>query len=291
MCAPICVAVLAAASTPAFSQHAANRGLATVIAAYEEMARRYDPLTAASEGEPRGVAPSSRCIPRKRTGATRRACRAESAARTASHAGLNSEDALNRAYLLRVIDQTSKASISISAARRSAMVTASSRSATISPTRRRSNPVKTPKPGLYAWKRCRIYRQNLTKARRGVETGVNPAAHRRRPGSGYGAAQVGTLETRWLTPLASLPSTILRRSKKRIATAPAPSSATRSCPARETVTFIEQEYLPAARPASRALGDERRSDLSLSGPRLHYGRHYAGADPRLVNQESRAFAL
>jgi hypothetical protein len=43
--------ILAASATSAVAQQRGNRALASVIAAHEEIARRYDPLTSASEGD------------------------------------------------------------------------------------------------------------------------------------------------------------------------------------------------------------------------------------------------
>ncbi len=103
----VCAAVLlAAASTPAMSQQRGNRALATVIAAYEQTARRYDPLTSASEGDRAAL----RVLPdasresdmRQRAELVTLKARLE----RVPTRGLNEEDALNRAYLMRVIDQS-----------------------------------------------------------------------------------------------------------------------------------------------------------------------------------------
>ncbi len=89
--------MLATASTPALSQQRTNRALATVITAYEQTARRYDPLTSASEGDRAAL----RLMPDGSRESELRQ-RAELVALKARlervpTRGLNEEDALNRA--------------------------------------------------------------------------------------------------------------------------------------------------------------------------------------------------
>src|SRR5262245_2283035 len=98
-------ALLAASSAPVMAQARGNGRLAAVIAAYEQLDRRVDPLTSSSEGDREAL--------RRLPDASREAelaVRAELAAlKTRVEAvptrGLNDEDALNRSYLLRVIEQ------------------------------------------------------------------------------------------------------------------------------------------------------------------------------------------
>ena len=102
----LCAAlVVAASSAPAFSQARGNSRLAEVIAVYEDYARRTGPLTSAREGDREAL--------RRLPDASREAELTERAELAALRArvervptrGLNEEDALNRAYLLRVIDR------------------------------------------------------------------------------------------------------------------------------------------------------------------------------------------
>ncbi|MGQ0532040.1 MAG: DUF885 domain-containing protein, partial [Caulobacteraceae bacterium] len=247
----ICAAAfLAAASTPAFSQQRGNRALATVIATYEEMARRYDPLTSASEGD--------RAALRRLPDASREA---ELAQRTELVAlktrlervparGLNSEDALNRAYLMRVIDQSIEG-IDLDFSR--VPISNGDGFFTFGDYLAYTTPIQSG-DDAEAWL-ARLealptfYQQSLANARRGIETGYTQPRIVVDRALATARAQVETLETTLLTPLASMPENIPAAQQEQYRTRARATIRERILPVhRETVTFIESEYLPAARP-------------------------------------------
>lgn len=247
----VCAAImLAAASTPAFSQQRGNRALATVIAAYEEMARRYDPLTSASEGD--------RAALRRLPDASREAELAQRAELVALRArlervptrGLNSEDALNRAYLLRVIDQSVRA-IDLDFGR--APISNGDGYFSYGDYLAYTTPIQSADDAEAWLSRLEalptLYQQSEANARRGIETGYTQPRIVIDRALDTARAQVETLENTLLTPFASMPSNIPAAQQEQYRERARAITRERILPVhRQTVTFIESEYLPAARP-------------------------------------------
>ncbi len=246
----VCAAtLLAVASTPAFSQQRGNRTLATVIAAYEETARRYDPLTSASEGD--------RAALRRLPDASREsemALRGELVALKARlervpTRGLNSEDALNRSYLMRVLDQSIEG-IDLDFGR--APISNGDGFFTFGDYLAYTTPIQSG-DDAEAWiarleAMPTYYRQSLANARRGVETGYTQPRIVVDRALAVARAQVETMETTLLTPLASMPDSIPAAQQEQYRTRARSVIRDQILPVhRETVTFIEREYLPAAR--------------------------------------------
>jgi len=242
--------MLAAASTPAFSQQRGNRALATVIAAYEEMARRYDPLTSASEGD--------RAALRRLPDASREAELAQRAELVALRArlervptrGLNGEDALNRAYLLRVIDQSVRA-IDLDFGR--APISNGDGYFSYGDYLAYTTPIQSADDAEAWLSRLEalptLYQQSEANARRGIETGYTQPRIVIDRALDTARAQVETLENTLLTPLASMPSNIPAAQQEQYRERARAIIRERILPVhRQTVTFIESEYLPAARP-------------------------------------------
>ena len=200
---------LAATSAPAAAQARGNRALATVISAYEEMARRYDPLTSASEGD--------RAALRRLPDASRESEMAQRAELVALKArlervptrGLNSEDALNRAYLMRVIDQSIEG-IDLDFGR--APISNGDGFFTFGDYLAYTTPIQSG-DDAEAWL-ARLealptyYQQSLANARRGIETGYTQPRIVTDRALETARAQVETLEATLLTPLTSMPDTI-----------------------------------------------------------------------------------
>jgi uncharacterized protein (DUF885 family) len=247
----ICAAFLAAASTPAFSQQRTNRQLATVISAYEDMARRYDPLTSASEGD--------RAALRRLPDASRESELRQRAELVALKArlervptrGLNSEDALNRAYLMRVIDQSIEA-IDLDFGR--TPISNGDGFFTFGDYLAYTTPIQST-DDAEAWL-ARLealptyYRQNITNARRGIQTGLTQPRIVIDRAVATARGQVSTIENTLMTPLASMPDNIPAASQEEYRTRARAIIRDRIVPAhREVVSFIEGEYLAAARPA------------------------------------------
>ena len=247
----VCAAVLlAAASTPAMSQQRGNRALATVIAAYEQTARRYDPLTSASEGDRAAL----RVLPdasresdmRQRAELVTLKARLE----RVPTRGLNEEDALNRAYLMRVIDQSIEG-IDLDFGR--APISNGDGYFTFGDYLAYTTPIQSADDAEAWLSRLSalpgMYRQSVANARRGIETGYTQPRITVERALTTARAQVATMEQTLLTPFASMPDTIPAAQQEEFRNRARTIIRDQILPAhRETVTFIESEYLPAARP-------------------------------------------
>ncbi len=113
--------------------------VAATVTAYERISRHYDPITSSGEGDRAAL----RLLPdvSRETQLAERTDLAALQAQLERHipaTGLSDEDAINRAFLLRVVASRLRASISMKAACQSATATAISTSSPISPTARRS---------------------------------------------------------------------------------------------------------------------------------------------------------
>ena len=247
----ICAAAfLAAASTPALGQQRGNRALATVIAAHEEMARRYNPLSAAAEGDREALTRLPDAS--RESDLTRRGELVALRARLqrVPTRGLNQTDALNRAYLLRVIDQSIE-SIDLDFDR--TPISNGDGYFTFGDFLAYTTPIQSG-ADAEAWL-ARLealplfYEQNVANARRGIETGYTQPRIVVDRALETARAQINTLETTLLTPLASMPSSIAEAQQEEYRNRARAIINERILPAhRETVAFIENEYLPAARP-------------------------------------------
>jgi uncharacterized protein (DUF885 family) len=249
--AAICAAILlATASTPAMSQQRGNRALATVITAYEQTARRYDPLTSASEGDRaalRQLPDASReSDMRQRTELVAQKARLE----RVPTRGLNEEDALNRAYLLRVLDQSIEG-IDLDFGR--APISNGDGYFTFGDYLAYTTPIQSADDAEAWLSRLSalpaMYRQNVANARRGIETGYTQPRITVDRALATARAQVATMENTLLTPLASMPDTIPTAQQEDFRNRARMIIRDQILPVhRETVTFIETEYLPTARP-------------------------------------------
>jgi uncharacterized protein (DUF885 family) len=246
--AALVVVVLAGA--PASAQTRGNRALAAVIASYEETARRYDPLTSASEGD--------RAALRRLPDASRDSELAQRAELVALKArlervptrGLNSEDALNRAYLMRVIDQSIEG-IDLDFGR--VPISNGDGFFTFGDYLAYTTPIQSV-DDAEAWLArlealATYYQQSIANARRGIETGYTQPRIIVDRALATARAQVDTLEATLSTPLASMPNNIPAAQQEEFRARARAIIRDRILPVhRETVAFIEGEYLPAARP-------------------------------------------
>lgn len=245
----ICAAFVLVAATPAAAQQRSNRALATVISAYEQTARRYDPITSASEGDRAAL----RLLPN----ASRESELAQRAELVALRArlervptrGLNAEDALNRSYLLRVIDQ-SIAGIDLDFGR--APISNGDGYFSFGDYLAYTTPIQSADDAEAWLSRLEaipaFYQQSVANARRGIATGYTQPRIVVDRALDTVRAQVETLEGTLLTPLASMPATIPAAQQDQYRERARAIIRERILPAhRQTVTFIESEYLPAAR--------------------------------------------
>lgn len=245
----VCCAALLAASTPAFSQARGNSRLASVVSAYEQFARRADPLTSSSEGD--------RAALRRLPDASREAELAQRAELVTLRTqlervptrGLNDEDALNRAYLLRVINQQIE-SIDLDFGR--APIGNGDGFFTAGDYLAYNTPIQSA-DDAEAWiarleALPQYYRQNMANARRGIETGYTQPRIVVDRAIETARAQVGTLEDTLLVPFAAMPANMPAAQQEEFRTRARAVVRDQILPVhRETVTFLENEYAPAAR--------------------------------------------
>lgn len=246
----ICAAlVLASANAPAQAQRANSR-LGDVIAAYEAYARRVSPLTSAREGDREAL--------RRLPDASREAELAERAELVALRAraervptrGLNEEDALNRSYLMRVIDQQI-AGIDLDFGR--VPIDNGDGFFTLGDGLAYNTPIRSA-DDAEAWI-ARLealpewYRQNIVNARRGIATGYTQPRIVVERAIATARAQVDRLETTLLSPFETLPGTIPAAEQEALRARARAVVRERILPEhRAALAFMENEYLPAARP-------------------------------------------
>ena len=247
----ICAAlVLAASSAPASAQARSNSRLAEVIGDYEQYARRVGPLSSAREGDREAL--------RRLPDASREAELAERAELVALRArtervptrGLNEEDALNRSYLMRVIDQQI-AGIDLDFGR--VPIDNGDGFFTLGDGLAYNTPIRSG-DDAQAWiarleALPELYRQNVINARRGVATGYTQPRIVVERAIATARAQVDRLETTLLIPFETLPATIPAAEQEALRARARAVVRERILPEhRGALAFMENEYLPAARP-------------------------------------------
>lgn len=247
----VCLAVfLAAASTPALGQTRTNSRLAAAMAAYEQADRAYNPFTAAREGD-RGAL--SRLPDPSREAAL--AFRAQLAAVRAQAErvptrGLSDEDALNRAYLLRVLDNRLQ-SIDLDLAR--TPISNGEGFFTMADGLAYGTPIRNA-ADAEAWI-ARLealplyYERSIANARRGIETGYTQPRIVIGRALETARAQLSTLETTMLRPFERMPAIISAAQQEAYRARVREIVQAQILPAHQSViAFMEDEYLPAARP-------------------------------------------
>lgn len=245
----ICCAALLAASAPAFGQARSNGRLASVVDAYEQFSRRVDPLTSSSEGD--------RAALRRLPDASRETELAQRAELVTLRGqlervptrGLNDEDTLNRAYLLRVINQQIE-NIDLDFGR--APIGNGDGFFTAGDYLAYNTPIQSA-DDAEAWiarleALPQYYRQNIANARRGIETGYTQPRIVVDRAIETARAQLGTLEDTLLVPFAAMPANMPAAQQETFRTRARTVIRDQILPVhREAVTFLENEYAPAAR--------------------------------------------
>jgi len=245
-----CALLVAASSAPVMAQARTNARLAAVITAYEDIARRNDPLTSSSEGD--------RAALRRMPDASREAELAQRAELVALRErvervptrGLNGEDTLNRSYLLRTIDFQIE-SIDLDFGR--APISNGDGFFTLGDYLAYTTPIGSG-DDAEAWiarldALPHYYEQNIANARRGIETGfVQPRIVIDRAIE-TARGQVETLENTLMTPLAQMPANMPAAQQEAFRQRARTVIRDRILPAhRAALAFIEGDYLAAARP-------------------------------------------
>lgn len=247
----VCLAVfLAAASTPALGQTRTNSRLAAAMAAYEQADRAYNPFTAAREGDRDAL---SRLPDPSREAAL--AFRAQLAAMRARAErvptrGLSDEDALNRAYLLRVLDNRLQ-SIDLDLAR--TPISNGEGFFTMADGLAYGTPIRNA-ADAEAWI-ARLdalplyYERSIANARRGIETGYTQPRIVIGRALETARAQLSTLETTMLRPFERMPAIISAAQQEAYRARVREIVQAQILPAHQSaIAFMENEYLPAARP-------------------------------------------
>lgn len=246
----VCLAVfLAAASTPALGQTRTNSRLAAAMAAYEQADRAYSPFTAAREGDRDAL---SRLPDPSREAAL--AFRAQLAAVRARAErvptrGLSDEDALNRAYLLRVLDNRLQ-SIDLDLAR--TPISNGEGFFTMADGLAYGTPIRNA-ADAEAWI-ARLealplyYERSIANARRGIETGYTQPRIVIGRALETARAQLSTLETTMLRPFERMPAIIPAAQQEAYRARVREIVQAQILPAHQSaIAFMENEYLPAAR--------------------------------------------
>ena len=248
----LCAALtLAAASAPVQAQARTNGRLAAAMAAYEQLDRRVNPLTASREGD----AEALRRLPDPSREAAL-AVRGELAglkaqAERVPTRGLSEADALNRDFLLRVLDDRIQR-VDLDLAR--APISNGEGFFTLADELAYTTPIRSA-ADAEAWI-ARLealplfYERSIANARRGVATGYTQPRIVVDRALETARAQLGTLENTLLTPFERMPATIPAAQQEAYRARVREVVGTQILPAHRTaIAFMENEYLPAARPS------------------------------------------
>ncbi len=246
---------IVAASAPVLAQQqpqqASNAQLAAVISAFEQLQRRVDPLTAGGEGDraalrrlPDASAEAQAALKRDLA-----ALRAQ-LAQTPEH-GLSDGDAINRAFLMRVISEGVE-SLDFDEAR--VPISNGDGFFTLMSGLAYNTPIQSA-DDAEAWiARLQAaplwYQQNIANARRGIATGwVQPRVVSERA-LATARAQTDTLTDTLLLPFAQMPSTIPAADQQRYRDRARAVIHDQILPAHQAaLNFLEREYLPRSRSA------------------------------------------
>lgn len=242
--------LLVAASGPALAQPRGDTRVAAVVTAYEQLSRRFDPITSASEGDRAALRLLPDASPQAQ--AALRAGLVDLRARIeripAAH--LSDEDSLNRAYLLRVVNEQIEG-IDFDQGRMP--ISNGSGYFTIGDYLAYSTPIQSA-DDAEAWL-ARLeamptwYDQNIANARRGIADHFTQPRIVADRALATARAQLNTMTDTLLTPFAQMPSSIPAADQENFRTRARTIIHDRILPKQqETVHFIETEYLPAARP-------------------------------------------
>ncbi|MGE0740311.1 MAG: DUF885 family protein [Hyphomonadaceae bacterium] len=247
-CAALMLVV--ASSAPALAQSRAQTQLTAIFDAYEQLDRRTDPLTAGFDGDREAL----RRLP-DATPEAQAALRAELVAiqanleRTPTR-GLSDEDLLNRAYLLRVIGERVEG-IDFDVGRMP--ISNGDGFFTLADYLAYTTPIQSA-GDAEAWL-ARLealplyYRQNIANARRGVASGFTQPRIVADRALDTARAQVDTMSGTLLTPLAQMPASIPAAEQESFRARARAIIEEQILPEhRAFIAFMENEYLPAARP-------------------------------------------
>jgi uncharacterized protein (DUF885 family) len=244
----VAAALVFAASPPSHAQ--SNARLDRAIAAYERLDRQADPLTAGGEGDREALARLPDVSPEARAAQRAELARIRSELERVDARRLSGEAALNRAFLLRTINQQIEA---IEFDRDRMPISNGDGFFTLADYLAYTTPIQSA-DDAEAWIARldvlpRYYQQSIANARRGVATGFTQPRIVADRALEVARAQVATMATTLLTPLAQMPASIPAAEQESYRARARAIVEERILPEhRAFITFMETEYLPAARP-------------------------------------------
>ena len=246
----LAVLALLLAASPALAQSRHETHLNQAIAAYEHFARRADPLTAASEGDREALARLPDASRETELAQRGELASLQTQLQAIDGRRLSGEDALNHAYLMRVIAEQIEF---IDADTGRAPISNGDGFFTLASGLAYTTPIQSP-ADAEAWiarleALPAFYQQNLVNARRGIATGFTQPRIVIDRAAEVARAQIDTMEAALLTPLTQMPPSIPAADQERYRARVRDIVQNRILPQhRELVTFLENEYAPAARP-------------------------------------------
>ncbi|MFT3728082.1 MAG: DUF885 family protein [Terricaulis sp.] len=245
----VACAVMALMVGSAAAQSAAQNPVAAAVSAYERISRHYDPITSSGEGD-RAALRRLPDVSRE----TQLAQRADLVALKAqldhiSPTGLSDEDAINRAFLLRVVGAGIE-SIDIDESRMP--ISNGDGYFSVLSFMAYATPINSADDAEAYIARLRLmprfYDQNLANARRGVAAGFTQPQIVVQRALDAAQASLATLTDTALVPFQHLPSTMSAADADRYRAEVRDIVTNQILPKqRETVAFLHDEYLPHAR--------------------------------------------
>ncbi|MBS0384113.1 MAG: DUF885 family protein [Proteobacteria bacterium] len=246
-----CVALfVVTASGPVLAQQQqGDARLAAVIAAYEQLERRVDPLTAGGEGDRAALRRLPDASPEAAAALKRDLTALRTQLAQVPDHGLNDADTINRAFLMRVISEGIE-EIDFDDARMP--ISNGDGYFTLLSSLAYNTPIQSA-DDAEAWiARLQAaplwYQQNLANARRGIATGwVQPRIVSERA-LATARAQLNSLTDTLLLPFAQMPPTIPAADQQRYRDRARAIIHDQILPQQQaTVTFLQNEYLPHSR--------------------------------------------
>jgi uncharacterized protein (DUF885 family) len=258
------VLFVVAASGPVLAQQQqGDARLAAVITAFEQLQRRVDPLTAGGEGDRAALRRLPDASPEAQAALKRDLTALRTQLSQVPDHGLNDADAINRAFLMRVISEGIE-SIDFDEARW--VISNGDGFFTLMSGLAYNTPIQSA-DDAQAWiARLQaaplFYQQSIANGRRGIATGwVQPRIVTERA-LATAQAQMSSLTDTLLLPFAQMPATIPAADQERYRSQARAIIHDQILPAQQAaVNFIQTEYLPHS-----------RSTIGLNA--LPHGREY-----------------
>ncbi|MFZ2030129.1 MAG: DUF885 domain-containing protein [Vitreimonas sp.] len=241
--------VVAASGPVLAQQQQGNAQLAAVISSFEQLQRRVDPLTAGGEGDRAALRRLPDASPEAAAALKRDLTGLRTQLSQVPDHGLNDADAINRAFLMRVISEGVE-SIDFDEARW--VISNGDGFFTLMSGLAYNTPIQSA-DDAEAWiarlqAAPRFYQQSIANGRRGIATGwVQPRIVTERA-LATAQAQMTSLPETLMLPFAQMPATIPAADQERYRSQARTIIHDQILPAQQAaVTFIQTEYLPHSR--------------------------------------------